>query len=177
MRAVVSTLLLTLGLVVTGCGDEPAPPSAGPQALAVRAGERPIGGFLLTAAQPDAARLHEVARAGMRILALQPRESDPVAAESIAAAHGAPCVRIPWTARAAADPALRARVHDAFDAAARDAQAAYAYGARLDEVGAAWALYRAEREGMELSAAIADGRRVGLDALEPLVRKILAAPK
>ena len=177
MRAVLRCFTPLLALALSTCGHEPTRAVPPPATLPVRAEDRPLGGFLIAAAAPDTARLREVLRAGLRVLALRPAADDPLEAQALAAALGGRFARVALPAAALEDGAARGRVYTIFDEAAREPQAAYVYAGSLDELGAIWALYRAEHEHLPLEEALAEGRSAGLASLEPTVREILRASR
>jgi len=171
------TILFAAVLWLCACGDTSAKaPATGvtPQGIAFGPGERPVGGFAVSAGQPSEARFRALAPHVERIITLRMPDENPYDEAALAAELGVRFTQIGINAERLRDSAVRAQVFALLDDASKQEGLTYLHCGSGDRVGALWALWRIERETMPLEEAIADGKRAGLTSLEPLVRAILA---
>lgn len=164
LRALVGGLLL-----MTACGGAT---EYGP----TEDDEFDIGGEWIAAGQPDEARLEELVGFNARIISIRPQVEDPFNEPAVVAAAGGSFVRFPVVKADYDSVAFRESLYDFIEAELAKPGRVYFHCRSGNRIGAAWALYHAERKGMSAEAAVELGRKAGLGSLDPKVLEILGLP-
>ena len=157
---------------------EPAP-DASPDAEPVPAltpvgdGEHDIGYGWLGAAQPTEARLREVVELGARVISLREEAEDPFDEAALVESLGGEFLRFATQSGNLPNAEFRNGLYDFYDAQLDRPPPVYLHCASSNRVGASWALYHAERRGVDPEEAVQMGIDAGLRSLEPVVREIL----
>lgn len=167
-------LVLFLAALLPACGD-PKPTAPAPRGLALQSGERPFGGFGISAGQPSEERLQEIAPHMACVLSFRMPGENPYDQAALTTAAGGRFVQIGFDKAGLMDPAKRQLAYDAFESAMQDPERmTYFHCGSGNRVAALWACYRCEVEKKSVEDAIADGKAAGLTKLEPVVREILS---
>lgn len=127
----------------------------------------------VAAGQPTEARLEEVVATGATIISLRLPAEDPFDEPGLIASLGGTFIRYPVSPTDYDSVAFREAMYDLYDAELDAGNIVYLHCASSNRVGASWALYQAERKGVDGEEAIAMGRAAGLGSLETRVREIL----
>ena len=129
---------------------------------------------LLTSGQPTVAGLEAAAAMGVRSVLTNRKDSEletvPFDERAVVEGLGMTYARIPW----GGPEELTDEVLDRSVAFLREAERPVLYHcASANRVGAAFAAWRALDQGVEIEAALAEGRKIGMRtaALEPIVRR------
>lgn len=146
---------------------KPAVTASGP-------GERALGDGWIAAGQPSQERVKALAEAKVPIISLRTPGEDPFDEATLVERLGGAFSRHPTTGAEFTQPAYRAALFDEFDRLAKGGGPVYVHCASSNRVGAAWALYLAERKGLGIEEALQKGREAGMRSLDGLVRSVLA---
>ncbi len=140
---------------------------------AVGAGEYDLAFGWIGAGQPDEARLTEVVAVGARVISLRLEAEDPFAEQELVEGLGGVFIRYPTQGSYYQEVAFREGMYDLYDAQIEQGGPVYLHCASSNRVGAAWALYHAERLGLPAEEALELGKAAGLSSLEPMVKELL----
>ena len=139
--------------------------------------ERDLGGGWLGGGQPSEARLRQVVEGRARVITLRAPTEDPGYDEAaVVAAAGERLRVLPTSASSFRDVAFRKALYDLLDRERAQLGPVYLHCGSGNRVGAAWALYQAERLGVAPGKALELGKAAGLSSLEPEVRRLLGLP-
>ncbi len=137
-----------------------------------------LGGDWIAAGQPSETRLLEVVALGARVISLRTEGEDPYDTGAVVSSAGGHYMRFPTRGSDLSSGEFRQRLYDMLDTElARDGRVYFHCGSS-NRIGAAWALYHAERKGVTPEAALQMGLNGGMTRLETPVRQILGlSPK
>ena len=127
----------------------------------------------VAAGQPSEARVEEVVATGAVIISLRDQSEDPFDEPALVDSLGGTFIRYATQSSDYDDPAFREAMYDLYDEQLDAGNIVYLHCASSNRVGASWALYQAERKGVEAEAALQMGRDAGLTSLESRVREVL----
>lgn len=148
-------------------------PPMRPVLRASQANERDVEFDWIAAGQPTEARLTAVVEAGVPIISLRYANEDPFDEPALVAGLGGDFTRYPTSGGDYRSVAFREGMYDLYEAAIAARGTVYLHCASGNRVGASWALFHAERLGVDPEAALDIGRAAGLRGLESMVREVL----
>jgi protein tyrosine phosphatase (PTP) superfamily phosphohydrolase (DUF442 family) len=135
--------------------------------------EHDIGHNWLSAGQPSEARVRQLVGMGAAIISLRYPQEDPFDEPALVAELGGTYTRYPVQASDYEDPDFREALYDIYDAHMEAGGPVYMHCASSNRAGASWALYQAERVGVDPEEALELGRQAGMSSTAALVRGIL----
>lgn len=156
--------------------EDAASPDTGttrPTLMATEAYEADILYGWVAAGQPTETRVAEVVETGATIISLRLQNEDPFDEPALIENLGGVFIRYPTNGSDYDTVAFRESMYDLYDEQLDAGTIVYLHCASSNRVGASWALYQAERKGVDPEEAIAMGKAAGLTSLESRVRQIL----
>lgn len=135
--------------------------------------ERDVDFDWIAAGQPSEARLRAVVEAGVPVISLRYPNEDPFDEAGLIESLGGSFTRYATSGADYDSVDFREGMYDLYEAAIAAGGTVYLHCASSNRVGASWALFHAERLGLDAEAALEKGRAAGLSGLEGRVRAIL----
>ncbi len=129
--------------------------------------------LLISAGQPDEARLREVLDEGATVVTLRRPHEDPFDEDRMVAAQRGRLIRLPTTPASFTDEHWKRQLFAIFDEVRDGVTKVYLHCGSANRTGAAWALYWADKTAADKAAALAEGRRTGMKAMEPTLDAVL----